>query len=338
MADGPGERTVRIAAVGDLHFDTSSRGDLADLFSGVNHDADILVLCGDLTTHGRPDQLKALARELSAVEIPIVAVLGNHDHEGGSIDEIRDILAEVGVELLDGDATTIEGVGFAGVKGFAGGFGRGTLAPFGEDLIKSFVQHSIDEALKLENALRTLTAETKVVVMHYAPIEGTLVGEPETIYPYLGTSRLLPPVETHGASVVFHGHAHHGTPEAVTPAGVPVYNVALPVLRQEGLFYRIWHATAPERRRARGAEASGNGRGDERRGGRGAEREQGRESTAMRAGEREPVREGEPEPMRAEEARVGHEPGADARGRVAGERRRGGRRATDRGVDERGAG
>ena len=338
MAEGPGERTVRIAAVGDLHFDTASRGDLADLFSGVNHDADILVLCGDLTTHGRPDQLKALARELSAVEIPIVAVLGNHDHEGGSIDEIRDILAEVGVELLDGDATTIEGVGFAGVKGFAGGFGRGTLAPFGEDLIKSFVQHSIDEALKLENALRTLTAETKVVVMHYAPIEETLVGEPETIYPYLGTSRLLPPVETHGASVVFHGHAHHGTAEAVTPAGVPVYNVALPVLRQEGLFYRIWHATAPERRRARGAEASGNGRGDERRGGRGAEREQGRESTAMRAGEREPVREGEPEPMRAEEARVGHEPGADARGRVAGERRRGGRRATDRGVDERGAG
>lgn len=247
----PAERPLRIAAVGDLHFDTGGRAPVAELLRNASTTADVLVLCGDITTHGRPDQMLEFAKELKLVEIPTVVVLGNHDHEGEVVEELSAILQERGVHVLDGDSVVIQGVGFAGVKGFAGGFGRGTLAPFGERLIKDFVQHAIDDALKLENALRTLTTDTKVVVMHYSPVVETLVGEPESLYPFLGSSRLLTPLETHGASVVFHGHAHAGTPEGKTPAGIPVYNVALPLLQRAGELFRIWTARAPERRRER---------------------------------------------------------------------------------------
>ncbi|HEX7120197.1 MAG TPA: metallophosphoesterase [Longimicrobiales bacterium] len=242
------ERFVRIAAVGDLHYE-GGRGAMTDLFANINRDADILALCGDLTTHGKREQIEALMRDLAGVEIPIVAVFGNHDHEAEITGELIELLAKRGVQVLDGESVVIEDIGFAGVKGFAGGFARGTLAPFGERLIKDFVQHAIDEALKLENALRTLDTETKIVLMHYSPIPETLEGEPEMIYPFLGTSRLLPPIETHGADVVFHGHAHNGSPEARTPAGVPVYNVALPLLRRQRLQFRLFRARAPERRR-----------------------------------------------------------------------------------------
>lgn len=255
-----GERELRIAAVGDLHYDTSNRSSLREIFSDVNRSADILVLCGDLTTTGRPDQVRAFAEELSSIRIPVVAVLGNHDHDGGAVAEVCEILGEVGVRVLDGRHVVIEGIGFAGVKGFAGGFGRGTLAPFGEPLIKEFVQHAIDESLKLENALRSLDTKEKVVVLHYSPIVETIVGEPEQIYPFLGSSRLLTPLETHGATVVFHGHAHHGTLEARSPAGIPVFNVALPVLRQAGRTYQIWTVRAPERRGRRRGEERGEGR------------------------------------------------------------------------------
>lgn len=250
-----GEREVRIAAVGDLHYDSSNRSMLRNLFLEVNRAADILVLCGDLTTTGKPEQVRAFAEELSGVRIPIVAVLGNHDHDGGAVEEANEILGEVGVRVLDGRQVVIEGVGFAGVKGFAGGFGRGTLAPFGESLIKEFVQHAIDEALKLENALRSLETPEKVAVLHYSPIVDTVVGEPEAIYPFLGSSRLLAPLETHGATVIFHGHAHHGTLEARSPAGIPVFNVALPVLRQAGRTYHLWTVRAPERRGRREGES-----------------------------------------------------------------------------------
>jgi Icc-related predicted phosphoesterase len=244
-----GARELRLAAVGDLHYESATRSALRDLFLAVNQAADVLVLCGDLTATGRPEQVQAFAEDLSIVKIPVVAVLGNHDHDGGEVAAVGAILAEHGVRLLDGQQVTIEGIGFAGVKGFAGGFGRGTLAPFGEALIKEFVQHAIDEALKLENALRALETTEKVAVLHYAPIPETVVGEPEAIYPFLGSSRLLTPLETHGATVVFHGHAHHGSPEGRTPSGVPVFNVALPVLQQEGQSFRIWRVAAPDRRR-----------------------------------------------------------------------------------------
>ncbi|MDR0787374.1 MAG: metallophosphoesterase [Gemmatimonadota bacterium] len=242
-------RELRIAAVGDIHFDGKDTDTLRRLFSGVERDADILVLCGDLTTRGDPEHVEILLDELHFLRLPMVAVLGNHDFEMDQQNEIRKLMEDAGVHLLDGTGVELQGVGFAGVKGFGGGFGRRTLGPFGERIYKDFVQTAIDEALKLETALRSLHTETRVVVLHYSPVAETLRGEPVEIFPFLGTSRLLTPIETYGASVVFHGHAHAGTSEAVTPAGIPVYNVARPVLeRENNTPYRIWTVKAPERR------------------------------------------------------------------------------------------
>ena len=255
-----GSRRVRIAAVGDLHFDATQQGTLVDLFSAVNTQADILALCGDLTTHGEPDHMRAFVKELGGVEMPIVAVLGNHDHEHDAAAEVSAILMERGVHVLDGGQVVIQGIGFAGAKGFAGGYGRGALAPFGERLIKDFVSAAIEEAIKLETALRTLTTDVKVVLMHYSPVVDTLVGEPEYVYPFLGSSRLLEPLETHGATVIFHGHAHNGRLEGRTPSGVPVFNVALPLLRKHGMLFRVWETPAPERRRAPQPAAAGGER------------------------------------------------------------------------------
>ena len=247
MAD---PREVRVAAVGDLHYDHTGRGTLSDVFSDIDRVADVLALCGDLTAAGLPDQMRGLVDELAPVDIPIVAVLGNHDHEAEAADELAGRLAERGVHVLRGESIVVEGVGFAGVKGFAGGFGRGALAPFGEKLIKDFVQHAIDDALALENALRRLDTEHKVALLHYAPITGTIAGERETIYPFLGSSRLLAPIETLEASVVMHGHSHGGTLEATTSAGIPVWNVARPLLRRDlQRDFRVWSAPMPERRR-----------------------------------------------------------------------------------------
>lgn len=244
-------RELRIAAIGDIHFDGQDRGDVQRLFSRVARDAEMLVLCGDLTTHGDPDQVRTLIAEMEALRMPVVAVLGNHDFEMERQREIQELLARAGVHLLDGTNVEIEGVGFAGVKGFGGGFGRRTLGPFGERIYKEFVQAALDEALKLETALRTLQTETRVVVLHYAPIPETLAGEPLEIFPFLGSSRLLPPIETYGATVVFHGHAHIGVPEGATPAGIPVFNVARSVMEKAtNVPYRVWKAPAPERRRA----------------------------------------------------------------------------------------
>ena len=244
------ERMVRIGAIGDLHFDSRSRGSLTELFDRVNREADILALVGDLTTHGEPEQMEAFIRELETVDVPVVTVLGNHDHERGNADELCAMLSESGVEVLDGNAVEIEGVGFTGVKGFGGGFGRRALGPFGEQLIKAFVQEAIDEALKLERGLHELTTEERVVLLHYSPITDTLVGEPEQLYPFLGSSRLLDPITTLGADVVFHGHAHHGSYRGQTPNGIAVLNVARHVLEAEGVALHIHEARAPERRKA----------------------------------------------------------------------------------------
>jgi Icc-related predicted phosphoesterase len=242
-------RQVRIAAVGDLHYDSARTLNFRDMFASINKRADMLVLCGDMTTHGKPEQMRGFVEELAGLDIPIISVLGNHDHEVGADAEVAAILKDRGVHVLDGDVAEIDGVGFAGTKGFCGGFGRGALAPFGELLIKEFVQASLDEALKLENALRTLHTDVKVVVLHYAPIMETIIGEPEVIFPFLGSSRLLGPIETIGANVVFHGHAHHGTLEAKTPSGIPVYNVALPILEEKGQKFFLWTVDVPERRK-----------------------------------------------------------------------------------------
>lgn len=222
---------VRIAAIGDIHVSKSSQGSFQPLFSQISATADVLVLCGDFTDYGLPEEARILARELTtAMKIPVVAVLGNHDYESGKQDEIMAILRDAGVTVLDGEATEVHGVGFAGVKGFAGGFGRGALGPWGEPAIKSFVQEAVDEAMKLEAALARLRTQRRVALLHYAPIRGTVEGEPSEIFPYLGSSRLEEPINRYRVSAVFHGHAHRGSVEGRTASGVPVYNVAMPLL------------------------------------------------------------------------------------------------------------
>jgi Icc-related predicted phosphoesterase len=229
-----GERTtshLRIAAVGDLHVSKTSQGKFQALFAQISGSADVLVLCGDFTDYGLPDEARVLARELAtSVKIPVIAVLGNHDYESDQQGEIRQILTDGGATVLDGEVVEVRGVGFAGVKGFAGGFGRGALGPWGEKAIKSFVQEAVDEALKLESALARLRTQQRVAILHYAPIRATVEGEPPEILPYLGSSRLEEPINRYRVSAVFHGHAHRGSPEGRTSTGVPVYNVAMPLL------------------------------------------------------------------------------------------------------------
>ncbi len=226
-------RPLRIAAIGDLHCTKDSTGLLRPLFAQADGRADVLLLCGDLTDYGTLEEAQVLARELSAFKHPIIAVLGNHDHESGTPEKVVQVLTEAGVRVLDGDSVVIGGVGFAGVKGFCGGFGRGTLGPWGESAVKMFVKEALDEALKLESALARLRTEQRVALLHYAPVRDTVVGEPEEIYPFLGCSRLEDPLERYPVSVAFHGHAHRGTMAGKTRAGIPVYNVALPLLRRE---------------------------------------------------------------------------------------------------------
>jgi Icc-related predicted phosphoesterase len=226
---------VRIAAVGDIHCTKTSQGQFQTLFAQASEMADVLLLCGDLTDYGLAEEAHILAKELTALKIPGLAVLGNHDYEGGQQDEIRDILCDAGLLILDGDAHEVAGIGFAGVKGFCGGFGRGTLAPWGESVIKQFVQEGINEALKLENAVARLRTPQRIVLLHYAPVQSTVEGEPPEIYAFLGTSRLEEPLSRYSVTAVFHGHAHRGTFEGRTTAvgGCPVYNVSMPLLQCE---------------------------------------------------------------------------------------------------------
>jgi Icc-related predicted phosphoesterase len=226
-------RTIRVAAVGDLHCTKASAGMLQPLFGQIAQSADMLALCGDLTNRGLPEEAAVLVKELSAsVKLPTIAVLGNHDYESGQVQRVEEILTNAGIVLLDGEAHELGGVGFAGTKGFLGGFGRGTLAAFGEGEVKSFVQIAIDESMKLETALARLRTVHKIALLHYAPIRGTVEGEPPEIFPYLGCSRLEEPLNRYQVTAVVHGHAHHGSPEGKTTAGVPVYNVSLPLMQQ----------------------------------------------------------------------------------------------------------
>jgi Icc-related predicted phosphoesterase len=206
---------------------------LQPIFAAVAEQADVLVLCGDLCDYGLAEEAQVLVRELSAVRVPVVGVLGNHDFESGQQDAVKEILCAAGVQVLDGDACEINGIGFAGVKGFGGGFGARALGPWGENTIKAFVREAVDEALKLESALARLRVEHRVAVLHYSPIQATVEGEPEAIFPFLGSSRLEEPLNRYPANAVFHGHAHHGSPEGQTQTGIPVYNVSLPLLRQQ---------------------------------------------------------------------------------------------------------
>ena len=234
--------TVRIAALSDTHVTRTSQGALAPIVQAAALSADVLLICGDLTDYGTPEEAHVLVRELSGVRVPILTVLGNHDFESGKADEVAQILREGGVQVLDGEAVEIHGIGFAGVKGFCGGFGRHSLGSWGEASIKGWVREALDEALKLESALARLRMRQRIAVVHYSPIVATVVGEPLEIYPFLGTSRLEEPLIRHPVSAVFHGHAHRGSPEGQLSDGTPVYNVALPLLRRlapDGPHYRL---------------------------------------------------------------------------------------------------
>ncbi len=231
MADGYG--VVRIAAMSDVHCGKESVGTLQSVFAQAAQAADVLILAGDLTDYGLPEEARVLAKELAAVNrMPVVAVLGNHDYEGGHEQEICHILSEAGVRVLDGDSFETHGVGFAGVKGFAGGFGRGALGPWGEPIIKQFVHEAVNESLKLETALARLRSQHRIALLHYSPVRDTVEGEPPEIFPYLGCSRLEEPLLRYPVYAVIHGHAHNGSPEGRTARGVPVYNVAMPLLRK----------------------------------------------------------------------------------------------------------
>jgi len=236
---------MRVAAVADLHCSRTSAGAYRALFESARAAADVLLLCGDLTDFGLPEEAQLLVAELAAARgLPVVAVLGNHDYEAGKEQEIHSILADSGVIVLDGDSCEVGGVGFAGVKGFAGGFGRGSLGAWGEPAIKAFVQEAVNEAIKLESALARLRTDRRVVVLHYSPIAATVDGEPREIYPFLGSSRLEEPLSRYPVDAVFHGHAHRGQPEGRTPAGVPVFNVSLPLMRRTsgdgGRLFRLF--------------------------------------------------------------------------------------------------
>jgi Icc-related predicted phosphoesterase len=223
---------LRVAAIGDLHVMEDSVAPYRELFSEISNTADVLVLCGDLTNFGKTSEAEILAEDIKSSSIPVIGVLGNHDYECGQPEKVCEILHSAGMRILDEQAIEIEGVGFAGVKGFMGGYGRGELAPFGEPIAKLFVQEALNEARKLENQLRTLRTERSVAVLHYSPIEGTIEGEPPAIFQYLGSQRLCDPIDRFDhVQAVVHGHAHHGTYQGSTPLGKPVYNVAQFVLK-----------------------------------------------------------------------------------------------------------
>lgn len=231
--------TVRVAALGDLHMKEDAAGYYKDLFSELNDTADILCLAGDLTDFGKTREAENLAEDLRHLKIPVVAVLGNHDYECGQPEEVSRILRQAGVCMLGENAHVHKGIGFAGVKGFGGGFGRRMLGAFGEPAVKAFVQETIEECHKLEIALRSLRTEKKIVVLHYAPIEETVVGEPEQIFAYLGCSRLAETIDRFEVTAVVHGHAHRGTYKGKTPKGVPVFNVAAGIEKEQGRAYAL---------------------------------------------------------------------------------------------------
>src|SRR5207237_3791285 len=233
---------MRIAATADLHFSPQSYDRIRDQMSRIRDQADLLIVAGDLTNYGTVQEMESLLNALVRVRVPVVAVLGNHDYESGHEVELMRMMTAEGIKVLDGTAYERDGVGFAGTKGFAGGFGRGVLTAFGEASIKAFVQAGIDEALKLERAMAQLRTPKRVVVLHYAPVAATVQGESPEIFPFLGTSRLAEVVDRHGADLVLHGHAHHGQLNGRTTGGIPVHNVAITLLQaqQPSAVYRVF--------------------------------------------------------------------------------------------------
>ncbi|MFA6060500.1 MAG: metallophosphoesterase [Taibaiella sp.] len=233
------QKKIRIAAVGDIHVQESEKGKWKEYFEKISRSADILLIAGDLTHTGDESEAEVLLEELRTCTIPVIAVLGNHDYEKGRQKLIRQILLKhAALHILDGESVVVHGIGFAGVKGFGGGFDNHMLSMFGEGAMKAFVQEAVDEALHLERALSRLDQEhegiRKVALLHYSPVSETVKGEPEVIFPFLGSSRLAEPLIRKKVVAAFHGHAHAGNLDAEI-SGVKVFNVAKPVLIKEGV-------------------------------------------------------------------------------------------------------
>lgn len=226
---------MKIVALADLHISELSREQAAEVIKTASRAGEVLVIAGDITENGTLEEAGMFAQMVNEIKVPVIAVLGNHDYEQEQQDEIKDLLSQAEVKVLDGNSVEINGVGFAGTKGFGGGFDDLQLSPWGERAVKAFVNESVREMLKLESALNRLPNGKKVVITHYAPIKETVSGEPEAIHPFLGSSRLASPVNSLKAMVCFHGHAHHGCHQGKTSTGIPVYNVSLPVLKQAGI-------------------------------------------------------------------------------------------------------
>jgi Icc-related predicted phosphoesterase len=241
---------VRVAALADLHCTKTSHGAFQPLFAQISEAADVLLIGGDLTDYGLPDEARVLARELGALRIPVAAVMGNHDVESGKADEVRAILVDAGLVVLEGDAWEVHGIGVAGVKGFGGGFGKRALGPWGETIIKQFVREAVDEALKLEAALARLRTGALIALLHYSPVQSTVEGEPLEIFPFLGSSRLEEPIGRYPVTLVLHGHAHRGQLEGRTKSGAPVYNVSMPLLTRtitDRPPFRVFQVDAADR-------------------------------------------------------------------------------------------
>jgi Icc-related predicted phosphoesterase len=235
---------IRIAAVGDLHYGEGSQGILRPGLEHLPDRADLLLLAGDLTRWGKPEEVQVLADELRGVPIPMIAVLGNHDYHCGNEAEVRRLLEGAGVCVLEGEGTTVDvdgiRVGIAGTKGFGGGFRGAHGSDFGEPEMKAFVGHTKVLSDRLEQALIALdAADLRIALLHYSPIEGTLEGERLEIYPFLGSYLMAEAVDNAGADLVVHGHAHHGSEKGRTPAGIPVRNVAQPLIRHAYNVYTL---------------------------------------------------------------------------------------------------
>jgi Icc-related predicted phosphoesterase len=234
---------IRIAAVGDIHYDRKSQGRLSKYNKKLAECADLLLIAGDLTQVGTPEEVSVLADDLKGAPVPVVAILGNHDYQSNQQGQVIEILTQAGVTVLDGSSVVLnvrgQTIGIVGLKGFGGGFVGACGSDFGEPEMKNFIRFTKSQADILRHGLEGLDTDYKIALMHYSPCEETLLGEKKEIYPFLGSYLLAEAIDAGGADIAFHGHAHHGVEKGVTPGGVPVRNVALPVIRHAFNIYNL---------------------------------------------------------------------------------------------------
>lgn len=234
---------ITIAAVGDVHAASPLARRLEQSFAAAAEQADLILLAGDLTTHGDPEQAAVLAHACRGLGVPVAAVLGNHDYHSGRCDEVSAALRSGGVHVLERSHVILElgdaEVGVVGTKGFVGGFAGAEIPDFGEPLMREVYRATTDEVAALEEGLEAISGcQKRIALLHYAPVVDTLVGEPERIWAFLGSGRLAGPIGAHRPDIVFHGHAHHGSPSG-SIGEVPVHNVALHVVGADFAWFHV---------------------------------------------------------------------------------------------------